>query len=116
MTAFGAINTKKGSDVDVICDKILGLALKVIKANTITYAKLTSVVLTHLVIPGLQDLVASGMLHGHAVSVGMGFNGYLSYQRGWIEKQEFLRLLDVISPAKYGTTFYSIQKRFGLPN
>ena len=98
-TAFGTINTKKGSDVDVICDKILGLALKSYVEseydNLYETHQCRPHAFGHTWSPGFE--IASGMLHGHAVSVGMGFNGYLSYQRGWIEKQEFLRLLDVIT-------------------
>ena len=98
-TAFGTINTKKGSDVDVICDKILGLALKSYVEseydNLYETHQCRPHAFGHTWSPGFE--IASGMLHGHAVSVGMGFNGYLSYQRGWIEKQEFSRLLDVIT-------------------
>jgi 3-dehydroquinate synthetase len=98
-TAFGTVNTDKGSDVDVTCDKILGLALKSYVEseydNLYETHQCRPHAFGHTWSPGFE--IASGMLHGHAVSVGMGFNGYLSYQRGWIEKHEFLRLLDVIT-------------------
>ncbi|MCH2036916.1 MAG: sedoheptulose 7-phosphate cyclase, partial [Puniceicoccaceae bacterium] len=98
-TAFGTINTKKGSEVDIICNNILGLALKSYVEseydNLYETHQCRPHAFGHTWSPGFE--IASGMLHGHAVSVGMGFNGYLSYQKGWIVKEEFLRLLDIIT-------------------
>ncbi|MCH2035468.1 MAG: sedoheptulose 7-phosphate cyclase [Puniceicoccaceae bacterium] len=98
-TAFGTINTKQGTEVDVICNNILGLALKSYVEseydNLYETHQCRPHAFGHTWSPGFE--IASGMLHGHAVSVGMGFNGYLSYQKGWIEKDEFLRLLDIIT-------------------
>ena len=85
--------------MDVTCDKILGLALKSYVEseydNLYETHQCRPHAFGHTWSPGFE--IASGMLHGHAVSVGMGFNGFLSYQRGWIEKHEFLRLLNVIT-------------------
>ena len=45
--------------------------------------------------PGYE--LSAGMLHGHAVATGMGFGAYLSHKNGWINDQEFKRILDLIS-------------------
>ncbi len=45
--------------------------------------------------PGYE--IPSGMLHGHAVSCGMGFGAYLSYQEGWISEHDRDRILSLIS-------------------
>ena len=39
----------------------------------------------------------SGMLHGHAVSTGMGFGAYLSFCEEWMSHNEFHRILKLLS-------------------
>ncbi|MEM0995270.1 MAG: sedoheptulose 7-phosphate cyclase [Bacteroidota bacterium] len=45
--------------------------------------------------PGYE--IPSGMLHGHAISCGMGFGAQLSYLQGWISREDRDRILQVIS-------------------
>ena len=44
--------------------------------------------------PGFE--IKAGLLHGHAVSIGMGFGAYLSKKKGWIDEQSFLRIIRLI--------------------
>jgi len=45
--------------------------------------------------PGFE--LPAGLLHGHAVSCGMGFGAYLSFARGWISQNQMERVLRLIS-------------------
>ena len=45
--------------------------------------------------PGYE--LPGGMLHGHAVSTGMGFGAYLSFCKGWITQYELDRILKLLS-------------------
>jgi len=49
----------------------------------------------HIWSPGYE--LPAGMLHGHAIAIGMGFGAYLSYQLGWIPESEFKRILKLFS-------------------
>ena len=97
-TAFGTVSTEPGSEIDGLSKQILGLALKSYVEseydNLYETHQCRPHAFGHTWSPGFE--IASGMLHGHAVSVGMGFNGYLSYRMGWINDSEFKRLLAVI--------------------
>ena len=41
--------------------------------------------------------LSAGLLHGHAVSTGMGFGAYLSKVQGWITSEQLSRILALIS-------------------
>merc|ERR1712146_486117 len=45
--------------------------------------------------PGYE--IRAGLLHGHAVAIGMGFGAYLSKRVCWISDAQFHRILRVIS-------------------
>ncbi|MEM0966170.1 MAG: sedoheptulose 7-phosphate cyclase [Verrucomicrobiota bacterium] len=98
-TAFGTIDTPKGSEVDVLSKRILGAALKSYVEseydNLYETHQCRPHAFGHTWSPGFE--IASGMLHGHAISVGMGFNAYLSLRHGWISEDDLNRLLRVIS-------------------
>jgi len=49
----------------------------------------------HIWSPGFE--LPAGMLHGHAIAIGMGFGAYLSFQLGWIPEREFRRVLNLFS-------------------
>lgn len=49
----------------------------------------------HIWSPGFE--IPAGLLHGHAIAIGMGFGSYLSYQMGWIPESEFRRVLNLFS-------------------
>ncbi|MEO1069969.1 MAG: sedoheptulose 7-phosphate cyclase [Cyanobacteria bacterium J06638_6] len=44
--------------------------------------------------PGFE--IEAGLLHGHAVAIGMGFGAYLSHRQGWINAEDFHRILRLI--------------------
>ncbi len=44
--------------------------------------------------PGFE--IKAGLLHGHAVSIGMGFGAFLSKRKNWIDDQSFLRIIRLI--------------------
>ena len=39
----------------------------------------------------------AGLLHGHAVSIGMGLGAFLSFRKGWLEERMLKRILHLIS-------------------
>ncbi|MCC5948825.1 MAG: sedoheptulose 7-phosphate cyclase [Nitriliruptoraceae bacterium] len=45
--------------------------------------------------PGFE--IPAGLLHGHAVAIGMGFGALLSHRAGWIDESSFDRILRLIS-------------------
>ncbi|MBP2832039.1 sedoheptulose 7-phosphate cyclase [Aquimarina sp. U1-2] len=45
--------------------------------------------------PGFE--IPSGMLHGHAISCGMGFGAFLSFRKGWIAKEDCDRIMQLLS-------------------
>ena len=44
--------------------------------------------------PGFE--IKAGLLHGHAVSIGMGFGAFLSRKKNWIDDESFLRIIRLI--------------------
>jgi len=49
----------------------------------------------HIWSPGFE--IPAGLLHGHAIAIGMGFGAYLSHKLGWIPESEFRRVLKLFS-------------------
>lgn len=45
--------------------------------------------------PGFE--IPAGLLHGHAVAIGMGFGALLSHRRGWIDEASLHRILTLMS-------------------
>merc|ERR1712183_392043 len=45
--------------------------------------------------PGFE--LPAGMLHGHAVACGMGWGAYLAFYKKFINKQQLLRIMSLIS-------------------
>ena len=45
--------------------------------------------------PGFE--IPAGMLHGHAVSCGMGYGAFLSHREGWINDEELDKVLKLIN-------------------
>ena len=41
--------------------------------------------------PGFE--LQAGLLHGHAVSIGMGLGAFLSHKIGWLNENSLLRIL-----------------------
>lgn len=45
--------------------------------------------------PGFE--LQAGLLHGHAVSIGMGLGAFLSHEVGWLDENSLFRILRLIS-------------------
>lgn len=44
--------------------------------------------------PGFE--IAAGLLHGHAVSIGMGFGAFMSYRNGTLDERSMHRVLELL--------------------
>jgi len=51
--------------------------------------------------PGFE--IAAGLLHGHAVSIGMGFGAFLSNRYGLLSDSDLQRVLDLLSSLELST-------------
>jgi len=49
----------------------------------------------HIWSPGFE--IPAGLLHGHAIAIGMGFGAFLSWKMGWIPEAEFRRVVKLFS-------------------
>ena len=98
-TRFGTANCTAGEDIDVLSQKILGGAIRSYVAaeynNLYETHQCRPHAYGHTWSPGFE--IEAGLLHGHAVSIGMGFGAYLSYRMDWISADEFHRILRLIS-------------------
>ena len=96
---FGTINCIKGDEIDKGSDKILGLALKSYVAseydNLYETHQCRPHAYGHTWSPGFE--IKAGLLHGHAVSVGMGLGAYFSYVNKWITSEQMHRIFKLIS-------------------
>lgn len=98
-TKFGIENCEPGSEIDTLCERIFAQAMdSYVRAE---YGNLWEThqcrphAYGHTWSPGFE--LQAGLLHGHAVSIGMGFGAYLSREEGWISDAEFHRILRVMS-------------------
>ena len=98
-TRFGTVDCEAG-------DPIVGQSRKVIGAAIRSYveAEYGNLYETHQCrphayghtwSPGFE--IKAGMLHGHAVAVGMGLGAFMSYDEGWIAEEAMHRILRLIS-------------------
>ena len=96
---FGTLNCIEGDEIDKGCDKILGLALKSYVAseydNLYETHQCRPHAYGHTWSPGFE--IKAGLLHGHAVSVGMGLGAYFSYVNKWISSEQMHRIFKLIS-------------------
>ena len=96
---FGTSNCIKGDEIDKGSDKILGLALKSYVAseydNLYETHQCRPHAYGHTWSPGFE--IKAGLLHGHAVSVGMGLGAYFSYINKWISSDQMHRIFKLIS-------------------
>merc|ERR1719419_908655 len=98
-TKFGTVGCESDSDFHDLCDNIVGKAMESYVRSE--YGNLWEThqcrphAFGHTWSPGYE--LPAGMLHGHAVATGMGYGTYLSYKYGWISKQQFDRVLSLIS-------------------
>ncbi|EKV02187.1 3-dehydroquinate synthetase [Leptolyngbya sp. PCC 7375] len=98
-TRFGTLNCTPGVDISVLSQKILGAALRsYVEAeydNLYETHQCRPHAYGHTWSPGFE--IEAGLLHGHAVAIGMGFGAYVSYRDNWITADEFHRILRLIS-------------------
>ncbi|MDB9524704.1 sedoheptulose 7-phosphate cyclase [Oscillatoria sp. CS-180] len=98
-TRFGALDCQSEDEICVLSQKILGAAMRsYVEAeydNLYETHQCRPHAYGHTWSPGFE--IASGLLHGHAVAIGMGFGAYLSYRHDWISKEDFHRILRLIS-------------------
>ncbi|NEP60560.1 MAG: sedoheptulose 7-phosphate cyclase [Symploca sp. SIO2G7] len=98
-TRFGTLDCKPNSEISTLSRKILGAALRsYVEAeydNLYETHQCRPHAYGHTWSPGFE--ITAGLLHGHAVAIGMGFGAYLSYCHNWISAQDFHRILRLIS-------------------
>ena len=98
-TRFGTLNCEPDEEINTLSQKILGAALRsYVEAeydNLYETHQCRPHAYGHTWSPGFE--IEAGLLHGHAVSIGMGFGAYLSYCNGWIDAKDFHRILRLIS-------------------
>lgn len=106
-TRFGTLDCEPGADISVLSQKILGAALRsYVEAeydNLYETHQCRPHAYGHTWSPGFE--IEAGLLHGHAVAIGMGFGAYLSYRDNWITADEFHRILRLIS--SFGLSLWS---------
>ena len=98
-TRFGTLDCEPNSEISVLSQKILGAALRSYVAaeydNLYETHQCRPHAYGHTWSPGFE--IEAGLLHGHAVAIGMGFGAYLSYRNDWISSNDFHRILRLIS-------------------
>ena len=101
-TRFGSLNTNpstSGDEINDLSQRILGRAIKsYVEAeygNLYETHQCRPHAFGHTWSPGFE--IPSGLLHGHAVSVGMGFGSYQAMRQGWISEQQFQRITRLIT-------------------
>ena len=98
-TRFGTTDCEADSEIDVLSQRILGAALRSYVAaeydNLYETHQCRPHAYGHTWSPGFE--IEAGLLHGHAVSIGMGFGAYLAYKMDWINESQFKRIMDLIS-------------------
>lgn len=96
---FGTVNTEANEDIDALSQKILGGAIRSYVAaeynNLYETHQCRPHAYGHTWSPGFE--IEAGLLHGHAVAIGMGFGAYLSQKMGWIGESDMHRILRLIS-------------------
>jgi 3-dehydroquinate synthase len=98
-TRFGTLDCQPDDTISKLSQKILGAAMRsYVEAeydNLYETHQCRPHAYGHTWSPGFE--IAAGLLHGHAVAIGMGFSAYLSYRQKWLSQQDFHRLLDLIN-------------------
>ena len=98
-TRFGTLHCEPHDRIAGLAPKILGGAMRsYIEAeygNLYETHQCRPHAYGHTWSPGFE--IEAGLLHGHAVSIDMGFSAYLSLRKGWIDRATFERILALIS-------------------
>jgi 3-dehydroquinate synthetase len=98
-THFGTLGCETNAEISVLSQNILGAAMRsYVEAeydNLYETHQCRPHAYGHTWSPGFE--IEAGLLHGHAVAIGMGFGAYLSYRENWISEADFHRILRLIS-------------------
>lgn len=98
-TRFGTTNCEPTDEINALSQRILGSALRSYVAaeynNLYETHQCRPHAYGHTWSPGFE--IEAGLLHGHAVAIGMGFGAYLSYRLNWIGQAECHRIMSLIS-------------------
>lgn len=98
-TRFGTTACEPTDDIHGLSQRILAGALKsYIEAeydNLYETHQCRPHAYGHTWSPGFE--IAAGLLHGHAVAIGMGFGAFLSARTGWISESDMHRILRLLS-------------------
>ncbi|MGK7948144.1 MAG: sedoheptulose 7-phosphate cyclase [Xenococcaceae cyanobacterium] len=96
---FGTVDCEPEDEINILSQKILGAALRSYVAaeydNLYETHQCRPHAYGHTWSPGFE--IEAGLLHGHAVAIGMGFGAYLSYRLDWISEEQLHRILRLIS-------------------
>ena len=98
-TRFGTVNCHVEDEINDLSQKILGGALRSYVAaeydNMYETHQCRPHAYGHTWSPGFE--IEAGLLHGHAVAIGMGFGAYMSYKLGWLSERQMHRIMRLIS-------------------
>jgi 3-dehydroquinate synthase len=98
-TKFGTVNCEEDDHIHGLSQKILAGALKsYIEAeydNLYETHQCRPHAYGHTWSPGFE--IEAGLLHGHAVAIGMGLGAYLAMRANWISREELNRILALMS-------------------
>ena len=98
-TRFGTSDSAKGKEIEKLSKQILAGAMRSYVEseyeNLFETHQCRPHAYGHTWSPGFE--LQSGLLHGHAVSIGMGLGAFLSWQRGWINQETLTRIGNLIS-------------------
>ena len=99
LSRFGTVHCQPNDEISRRSQRILGLAMQsYVEAeydNLYETHQCRPHAYGHTWSPGFE--IEAGLLHGHAVAIGMGFGAYLSYRINWITSEELHRILRLIS-------------------
>ena len=106
-TRFGTLDCPSDASICDLSQKILGAAMRsYVEAeydNLYETHQCRPHAYGHTWSPGFE--IAAGLLHGHAVAIGMGFGAYLSYRHEWLSTADFQRIMTLIS--SFGLSLWS---------
>lgn len=98
-TSFGTVNCEEDDEINELSQKILGAAMRSYVEseydNLYETHQCRPHAYGHTWSPGFE--IKAGLLHGHAVAIGMGWGAFLSYRNDWIDEATLQRILTLIS-------------------
>ena len=98
-THFGTINCETSDNIVSDAKTIIGLALKSYVESEYDNLHEVHSVRDHAYGHGLSANfeLKAGLLHGHAISVEMCLNAFMSFKKGWLRENEMHRILKLFS-------------------